>query len=101
MGLRRLRCAGLCACGAALVVLEVPSLRFMLASQAGLAAGVESPHHSALEYSLERGGSTDISRAARNGVCYLLLASIASLATLLVATQKSGMNTASSEFRMQ
>ncbi len=39
MGLRRLRCAGLCACGAALVVLEVPSLRFMLASQAGLAAG--------------------------------------------------------------
>ena len=39
MGLRRLCCAGLCACGAALVVLEVPSLRFMLASQAGLATG--------------------------------------------------------------
>mgnify|MGYP005748581073 CR=1 FL=1 len=39
MDLRRLCCAGLCACGAALVVLEVPSLRFMLASQAGLAAG--------------------------------------------------------------
>ena len=39
MDLRRLCCAGLCACGAALVALEVPSLRFMLASQAGLAAG--------------------------------------------------------------
>ena len=39
MDLRRLCCAGLCACGAALVVLEVPSLRFMLASQAGLAVG--------------------------------------------------------------
>ena len=30
---------GLCACGAALVVLVVPSLRLILASQAGLAAG--------------------------------------------------------------
>ena len=39
MDLRRLCCAGPCACGAALVVLEVPSLRFMLASQAGLAIG--------------------------------------------------------------
>ena len=39
MDLRRLCCAGLCACGAAFVVLEVPSLRFILASQAGLAAG--------------------------------------------------------------
>ena len=39
MDLRRLCCAGLCACGAALVVLVVPSLRFILASQAGLAAG--------------------------------------------------------------
>ena len=39
MDLRCLCCAGLCACGAALVVLEVPSLRFMLASQAGLAVG--------------------------------------------------------------
>ena len=39
MDLRRLCCAGLCACGAALVVLGVPSLRFMLASQVGLAIG--------------------------------------------------------------
>ena len=39
MGLRRLRCAGPCACGAALVVLVVPSLRFILASQAGLVTG--------------------------------------------------------------
>ena len=39
MGLRRLRCAGPCACGAALVVLVVPSLRFALASQAGLVIG--------------------------------------------------------------
>ena len=39
MDLRRLCCVGLCACGVALVVLEVPYLRFMLASQAGLAAG--------------------------------------------------------------
>ena len=39
MDLRRLCCAGLCACGVALVVLVVPSLRFILASQAGLAAG--------------------------------------------------------------
>ena len=39
MDLRRLCCVGLCACGAALVVLEVPSLRFILASQAGLAIG--------------------------------------------------------------
>ena len=39
MDLRRLRCAGPCACGAALVVLVVPSLRFILASQAGLVAG--------------------------------------------------------------
>ena len=71
------------------MVLEVPSLRFMLASQAGLAAGVENPHHSALEYSLERGGSTDISRVVRNGVYYLLLISIVSLVILLIATQKS------------
>ena len=39
MDLRRLCCAGLCACGAAFVVLVVPSLRFILASQAGLVAG--------------------------------------------------------------
>ena len=39
MDLRRLCCAGLCACGAALVVLVVPSLRFILASQAGLVIG--------------------------------------------------------------
>ena len=39
MDLRRLCCVGLCACGVALVVLEVPSLRFILASQAGLAIG--------------------------------------------------------------
>ena len=39
MDLRRLCCVGLCACGASLVALEVPSLRFMLASQAGLAIG--------------------------------------------------------------
>ncbi len=39
MDLRRLCCAGLCACGAALVVLVVPSLRFALASQAGLVIG--------------------------------------------------------------
>ena len=37
MDLRRLCCAGLCACGAALVALEVPSLSFILASQAGAA----------------------------------------------------------------
>ena len=39
MDLRRLCCVGLCACGAALVVLMVPSLRFILASQAGLVVG--------------------------------------------------------------
>ena len=39
MDLRRLCCVGLCACGAALVVLVVPSLRFILASQAGLVTG--------------------------------------------------------------
>ena len=39
MDLRRLCCVGLCACGVALVVLEVPSLRFILASQAGVAVG--------------------------------------------------------------
>ena len=39
MDLRRLRCVGLCACGGALVVLVVPSLRFILASQAGLVTG--------------------------------------------------------------
>ena len=39
MDLRRLRCAGPCACGVALVVLVVPSLRFALASQAGLVIG--------------------------------------------------------------
>ena len=39
MDLRRLCCVGFCACGGALVVLELPSLRFALASQAGLAAG--------------------------------------------------------------
>ena len=39
MDLRRLCCAGLCACGAALVVMVVPSLRFILASQAGLVIG--------------------------------------------------------------
>ena len=38
-----------------------------------LSGYAENPHHSALEYSLERGGSADASRAARNGVCYLLL----------------------------
>ncbi len=37
MDLRRLRCVGPCACGGALVVLMVPPLRFILASQAGLA----------------------------------------------------------------
>ena len=37
--LRRLRCAGPCACGGALVVLMVLPLRFILASQAGLVAG--------------------------------------------------------------
>ena len=40
---------------------------------------VENPHHSALEYSLERGGSNDISRVVSYGVCYLLLISIVSL----------------------
>ena len=39
MDLRRLRCAGPCACGGALVVLMVPPLRFILASQAGLVIG--------------------------------------------------------------
>ena len=39
MDLRRLCCVGLCACGAAFVVLVVPSLRFILASQAGLVIG--------------------------------------------------------------
>ena len=37
--LRRLRCAGPCACGGALVVLMVLPLRFILASQAGLVIG--------------------------------------------------------------
>ena len=39
MDLRRLRCVGPCACGGALVVLMVPPLRFILASQAGLVIG--------------------------------------------------------------
>ena len=39
MDLRRLRCAGPCACGGALVALMVPPLRFILASQAGLVIG--------------------------------------------------------------
>ena len=39
MDLRRLRCLGACACGGALVVLMVPPLRFILASQAGLVIG--------------------------------------------------------------
>ena len=37
--LRRLRCAGPCACGGALVVLMVLPLRFILASQVGLVIG--------------------------------------------------------------
>ena len=41
-----------------------------------LPVAVENPHHSALEYSLERGGSNDISRVVSYGVCYLLLISI-------------------------
>ena len=39
MDLRRLRCVGPCACGGALVVLVVPPLRFILASQAGSVIG--------------------------------------------------------------
>ena len=39
MDLRRLRCVGPCACGGALVVLMVPPLCFILASQAGLVIG--------------------------------------------------------------
>ena len=39
MDLRRLRCVGPCACGGALVVLMVPLLRLILASQAGLVIG--------------------------------------------------------------
>ena len=64
---------------------------FQLLATLFLSGYVENPHHSALEYSLERGGSTDISRAARNGVYYLLLISIVSLVILLITTQKSGM----------
>ena len=63
---------------------------FQLLTTPFLSGYVENPHHSALEYSLERGGSKDISRVVRNGMCYLLLISIVSLVILLITTQKSG-----------
>ena len=44
-----------------------------------LSGYAENPRHSALEHSLERGGSNDTSRVVSYGVCYLLLISIVSL----------------------